>query len=214
MKWYDAPSNGVHLEFPFNISRPFTSDPADRTRGLAIPARDPAVDRESFNRQMLEHLPAAHRLAIRLSGRVESAEELVQETMFRAARSWQSFQGQSKFTTWLFQILINVFRDQLKSRKHVEAIIEEPPDSSGIEPIDLASGGELGELIASAVSTLPPRQREVLVLLVYEQLRPREVASLLQISEQNVRTNLHLARSLLKKRLANYLNEDRCEPPR
>lgn len=168
------------------------------------------MDRESFDRLMLEHLSAAHRLAIRLSGDVDRAEELVQEAMLRASRSWSGFRGQSKFTTWLFQIVINVFRDQLRKKGAAEAIDEEFADARSVEPRELASGRELGELIAQHVSSLPPRQREVMVLVIYEQMPIGQVAAMLDISEQNVRTNLHLARQVIKRRLADYLGEEPC----
>jgi RNA polymerase sigma-70 factor (ECF subfamily) len=169
------------------------------------------VDRPSFDRLMLEHLPAAHRLAIRLTGDVDRAEELVQEAMVRASRRWDSFRMQSKFTTWLFQIVINVFRDQLRKRKVVDEVPDDLIDSSTFTPAELVSGNELGELVARQVSRLPPRQREVLVLVAYEQMRPSEAAAVLGISEQSARTSLHFARQSLKKHLAAYLGEDRCE---
>jgi RNA polymerase sigma-70 factor (ECF subfamily) len=169
------------------------------------------VDRQAFDRLMLEHLPAAHRLAIRLTGKLDGAEELVQEAMLRAARSWSSFRMQSKFTTWLFQILINVFRDQLRKRSGGQQISDEMVDHGAVSPAALLSGAELGELVARHVSSLPPRQREVLVLVAYEQLRPSEAAAVLGISEQSARTNLHFARRTMKQRLAAYLGEDRCE---
>jgi RNA polymerase sigma-70 factor (ECF subfamily) len=169
------------------------------------------VDRASFDRLMLEHLPAAHRLAIRLTGDLDAAEELVQEAMLRASRAWDGFRMQCKFTTWLFQIVINVFRDQLRKRRQVEEVSEEFADAGSFSPADLVSGAELGELVARHVSHLPPRQREVLVLVAYEQMRPSEAAAVLGISEQSARTNLHFARQTLKKHLAAYLGEDRCE---
>lgn len=172
------------------------------------------MDRDSFDRLMVEHLSAAHRLAIRLCGDRDRAEELVQEAMLRASRSWSGFRGQSKFTTWLFQIVINVFRDQLRKKGADEAIGEDHVDARSIEPRDVVSERELGERVAQCVSTLPPRQREVLVLIAFEQMPIAQVAMLLAISEQNVRTNLHLARQVLKKRLANYLGEERCESER
>jgi RNA polymerase sigma-70 factor (ECF subfamily) len=169
------------------------------------------VDRQSFDRLMLEHLPAAHRLAIRLSGDLDRAEELVQEAMLRASRGWSGFRMQCKFTTWLFQIVINVFRDQLRKRGAVEIVDQEIVDPGAMSPEELVSGTELGELVARHVSSLPPRQREVLVLVAFEQMRPSEAASVLGISEQSARTNLHFARQTLKKHLAAYLGEDRCE---
>jgi RNA polymerase sigma-70 factor (ECF subfamily) len=170
------------------------------------------VDRDSFDRLMLEHLAAAQRLAIRLTGELDRSEEIVQEAMLRASRAWQSFRGQSRFTTWLFQIVINVFRDQLRKRANRnEPVGDDVADRRADDPSHALAGAELGELVARHVSSLPPRQREVLVLVAYEQMPPEQVAELLGISDQNVRTNLHFARQTLKKQLAEYLGEDRCE---
>ncbi|HVT87295.1 MAG TPA: RNA polymerase sigma factor [Tepidisphaeraceae bacterium] len=172
---------------------------------------DQPVDRDSFDRLMVEHLPGALRLAVRLVGDVDRAEELVQEAMLRGSRGWQGFRGQSKFTTWLFQIVINVFRDQLRRRGASEELSDGLPDVRPNDPREIASSAEMGELVARHVSSLPPRQREVLVLVVYEQYSQSQAADLLQISLQNVRTNLHLARQTLKKQLAVYLGEDHGE---
>lgn len=168
------------------------------------------MDRDSFDRLMLEHLPAAQRLGIRLCGDLDRAEELVQEAMLRASRAWESFRGESRFTTWLFQIVINVFRDQIRRKRPAsgcDEATEELEDISIPQPAERLQGKELGELIARHVSSLPPRQREVLILVAYEQMPTAQAAAVLGISEQNARTNLHLARQVLKTRLAGYLGE-------
>ena len=61
--------------------------------------------------------------------------------------------------------------------------------------------------VAARVSALPPRQREVLVLITYEGLSPRAAADLLGISEASVYSSLHLARQRLRQELAPYLVE-------
>jgi DNA-directed RNA polymerase specialized sigma24 family protein len=66
---------------------------------------------------------------------------------------------------------------------------------------------ETGELVAREVERLPQRQREVLVLIAYENHRISEAAAVLELSEQNVRTNLHLARQKLRPRLSKHLPE-------
>jgi len=166
------------------------------------------VDRDTFDRLMLEHLSAALRFAIRLLGDSHEAEDLVQEAMLRAARNWQSFRGASSFRTWLFQILINAFRDRLRmKRPTAEVMNEDVQDRRSIDPLAATQGAELAEIVAKHVSLLPPRQREVLVLLTYEQVSVHEAAKLLETSEQNVRTNLHFARERLKKDLSAYLSE-------
>ena len=63
--------------------------------------------------------------------------------------------------------------------------------------------------MARLVSSLPPRQREVLVMVAYEQMTTADVAAALGVTEHNVRANLHAARARLRERLAPYLAEQR-----
>ena len=104
-------------------------------------------------------------------------------------------------------IVINVFRDRLR-----KSAAEVPIDENPVEPADAPSGqppqaamaAELEQRIAQEVSRLPPRQREVLVLSVYEGMSTRGVAGVVGISEANVHSTLSAARSRLKARLAPY----------
>ena len=167
--------------------------------------RNPA----SLDRLVLDHLPAALRFATRLTGDPDQAEELVQEALLRVVRKWTSFRGEAAFRTWFFRIVINVFRDRLSvlasERGPVEAPWEDLIDATDAGPPQAAMAAELAQLIAQEVSHLPPRQREVLVLIVYEGLSPPEVAGVVGISEGNVHSNLSAARTRLKTRLAPYL---------
>ena len=165
------------------------------------------LDENTLNQLVLDHLPYAMRLAVRLTGDPHTAEEIVQEALVRVARSWRSFRGQAHFRTWLFRIVINVFRDQLRHRPTVEQLPEDLCDRRAGDPLVQAANRELGRLIAARVSALPPRQREVLVLTAYESLAPRQVAAILGISEANVHSTLHVARQRLQKELAAYLAE-------
>lgn len=83
-----------------------------------------------FDRLVAAEIPAVLRLAVRLTGDVESAEELVQEALFRAARSRQSFRGDSSLRTWLFKIAIHEFRDGVANRKRrpTEPIVDDLAD--------------------------------------------------------------------------------------
>ena len=165
------------------------------------------IDRTTFDRLVLEHLPAAQRFAIRLTGDPDTAEDLVQDALLKAHRSWQTFRGESRFQTWLFQIIVNCFRDRLRTQiAATPRVNESHADPAAGRPELQLQSDELGELVAREVSTLPPRQREVLVLIVYEDLSIRETATLLGLSEQNVRTNLHFARERLKERLKLHLS--------
>lgn len=166
------------------------------------------VDRTTFDRLVLEHLPAAQTFAIRLTGDVHSAEDVVQDALLRAHRGWTGFRGQSKFKTWLFQIILNCFRDHLSklaSARSTAGLPTESLESHESGPRLEAQSRELSELIAAEVSKLPARQREVLVLMTYEQFPIAQVAQLLEMTEQNVRTTLHYAREHLREKLARHL---------
>ena len=171
------------------------------------------MDRETFDRLVLEHLPAAQRFAIRLVGDANEAEDLLHDALVRVARKWTTFRGQSAFRTWFFQVIINAFRDRLRAksgdrddiagRQRLPAAIENERAS---DPSCQAQDRELGEIVVREIAKLPPRQREVLVLSAYEQLSNAEIAAVLGVSEQNVRTTLHLARERLRTKLAKYMD--------
>ncbi len=121
----------------------------------------------------------------------------------KAARSWGTYRGEAKFQTWLFGIVVNAFRDHWARRQRdaSESLPAEHIDQLADDPVRRAAAEEFGRTVANLVSTLPPRQREVLVLSAYEQLEIGEIAELLGIREVNVRTNLHHARERLREKL-------------
>jgi RNA polymerase sigma-70 factor, ECF subfamily len=168
-----------------------------------------AGDLRLLDRLVAEHLPAAMRFAARLTGNGEAAEELVQEALYRAVRGVGSFRGQAQFRTWFYRILITAFRDQLvaAARRPYGGELAEGLAGRDDDPAATAMLGELQELVARQISSLPPRQREVLLLISYEQLRPSEAAEVLGISESSVHANLHYARARLREELAAYLSE-------
>jgi RNA polymerase sigma-70 factor (ECF subfamily) len=162
------------------------------------------VDRRTFDRLVLEHLPAMHRFAIRLTGDLDRAEEVVQESLLRATRSWQTYRGEASIRTWLFQVTVNAFRDSAPKRAAPEPLPDAIVDAKAPDPSRGAEQAEQGRIVAMAVSSLPPRQREVLVLHTYEQLEIWEIAEVLKITETNVRAQLSYGRAKLKDILAPY----------
>jgi len=189
---------------PFEKSAPKRSQQArdSKARIMDRPAETPTLDV-----LVQTHLASALRFAIRLTGDPDRAEDVVQEALVRAARSWATFRGEAEFRTWLLQIVIHVFRDSLACRRNSRALPGELEDPRGDDPALAAMGAELGELIAAKISRLPPRQREVLVLMTYESLSVRETAEVLGISESNVHATLHVARDRLRRELMPYFAE-------
>jgi RNA polymerase sigma-70 factor (ECF subfamily) len=192
--------------FPFNISPPLPSEESDGRAMEQSKFDRPSLDRSTFDRLVVEHLDRAQAFAIRLCGNPSDAEDIVQEALLRAHRSCKSFRGESKFRTWFFRIIVNCFRDHLAAGLRPARELRDDVQDTRSLPTDAAQTRELGERVASEVSRLPPRQREVLVMSAYEQMSNSEIAAALGMTDQNIRTTLHLARERLRERLAKYLN--------
>lgn len=167
-----------------------------------------SAKRADFERQVRDQLPHALRLAQRLTHCPDMAEEVVQTALLRASRGWRSFRGDCQFQTWLYRIVVNAYRDLRRKAKHDwETLPGNVPDPSNREPSEITVENELGEYVARCIARLPARQREVLVLVTYENLSATEIADLLAITPANVHATLHLARKRMRELLQPYFAE-------
>jgi RNA polymerase sigma-70 factor (ECF subfamily) len=144
------------------------------------------------------------------------AEEVAQEAILKAFRSISSFRGESKFSTWIMQIVINEARMRWrKDRKHLYDSIDEPVkagEEGDYVPRDFADWREipseslqnkqLRQALQKAVDELSPKYREVVLLRDVEHLSITETAELLGITEAAVKTRLLRARLIMRDTLA------------
>jgi RNA polymerase sigma-70 factor (ECF subfamily) len=160
-----------------------------------------------------EHVASVYRYALRLTGRPESAEDLVQETLLRGWRKRHSLQNGRAIRVWLLKIATNLWTDQIRSRppQH-EAFIDERACERPL-PLDAADHRENVRLALAAMDELPDRQRQVLYLTTCEGLARAEVATVLDISDASVKSNLSLARKEMRRRLKE-LYEEMCGGPK
>lgn len=162
------------------------------------------IDRRAVDQLVVEHLPAALRFARRLVRDEHVAEDLVQEALCRVLRQWRTYRGDAAFRTWLLSIVINVDRDRRRRVRATEPIEHCEVASSAAAPPELAAADELHAELRAAIDRLPERQREVALLTWGEGLTAADAATVLEISEASVYTNLHLAR----KRIAAAIGVD------
>ena len=156
------------------------------------------IDRQTIDRLVVEHLPVALRVARRLSGDADIAEEIVQEALCRILQQWRSYRGEAAFRTWMMQIVVNVGRDQGRRLRTTE-IADERLLSQTPEPHEQLTADELRQQIRSTIDGLPNRQREVALLSFGEGFGTREIASILDVTVANVHTCLHLARQRISQ---------------
>lgn len=146
--------------------------------------------------------------AYRVLGSDDEAREVSQEAFLKAFRNLQTFKREARFSSWLYQIALNLCRDRLRRRRgrqfvSLDAVAEVAPARLRAEPsaLELVESRDLARAIAAAVDGLPEEQREVVVLKEYEELTFPEVAEVLGIPVSTVKTRLYRALTQLRARL-------------
>ena len=140
-----------------------------------------------------------------------AAEDIVQDVFFKVHRKLPTFEGKSRFYTWLYRVAYNTATDHLKKKRldkstSVEDFSYLDLESSGSGPDRNLANAELRRRMADAVAELPDKYRDILVLREYEECSYEEIAEILQCSKGTVESRLFRARARLKEKLKGYLS--------
>jgi RNA polymerase sigma-70 factor (ECF subfamily) len=161
-----------------------------------------------------------YRLALRITGSNEDAEEVAQDALWTAARKISTFKGEAAFGSWLYRIAANAAYQKLRARKakaHEIAMDDVLPafDEAGrhFEPMadwservdEQALQGELRRVLGAAIDELPPDYRTALVMHDVEGLSNPDIAEALGISLPAVKSRVHRSRLFVRKQLAEYM---------
>ncbi len=168
-------------------------------------------------------MDAVYRFALRLAGSRDAAEDLVQDTFFRAFRAWHQYTPGTRAKSWLFTICRNVFlRQRERRQRHEEILVEtahEDPRAISREAPVFASaskasdpegaffGSIVDEEILRAVDELPEEYRMAVVLSDVEDLSYNEIAEVMEIPVGTVKSRLFRGRRQLQNRLHDYAVE-------
>ncbi len=146
----------------------------------------------------------------RMVGRSEDVRDITQEAFLKAYRGLPAFKREARFSSWLYQIALNVCRDRMRQRKRTagelsfDVLAESgtlPSPAPQQSALELAEARDLSRLVAAAVGALPHDQREVIVLKEYEGLTFQEIADALGIPVSTVKTRLYRGLGLLRESL-------------
>jgi RNA polymerase sigma-70 factor (ECF subfamily) len=161
-----------------------------------------------------------YRLALRITGSNEDAEEAAQDALWTAARKIATFKGESAFGSWLYRIAANAAYQKLRARKAKSreiAMDDVLPtlddDGRHFEPMadwsdrvdEQALQGELRRVLSDAIDGLPPDYRTALVLHDVEGLSNPDIAETLGISLPAVKSRVHRSRLFVRTQLADYM---------
>src|SRR5438128_12159315 len=187
-------------------------------------ASSATIGSSELERQLEAQRPALTGYCYRMLGSPFEAEDAVQETMLRAWRGFERFEGRAALRSWIYRIATNVCLDMVEGRNRrarpmdlgparapVETNAHWMPEVAWLEPIPdslLAEEGDPAELavmresirlaFVAALQHLPPRQRAVLILCEVLRWRAKEVAELLKTSVPSVNSALQRARETLE----------------
>jgi len=183
---------------------------------------EPTTAGRQFDAEALPHLDALYRVALRLTGDPTQAEDLVQDTMLKAYRSWRQYRPGTNAKGWLLTILRNTFINDYRRRK-LEPVAT---DLETVEPHALYRNVEevdpegaffsqiVDEKVLEAVDALPPEFHEVLVVSDMEGMSYAEIAEALHIPVGTVKSRLFRGRRLLQTALYQYAVETGIIPAR
>ncbi|MFQ5744482.1 MAG: RNA polymerase sigma factor [Acidobacteriota bacterium] len=136
----------------------------------------------------------------RYLGDAEEAKDICQEAFVRAYTHLDGFRGQAKFSSWLYQIALNLCRSKLRRQKaHPTVSIDDRGDGQPLwalpderaTPAEAALVGERAMAVRGALAALPEAQREVIILKEYHGLKFREIAEILDTPESTVKSRLY-----------------------
>lgn len=186
------------------------------------PADAAGGSKAGFEEEALPHLDAVYRFALRLSGSVDEAQDLVQETFLRAYRSWAQYTPGTRAKSWLFTICRNVFlRGRERRQRHDEILAASTdPGAPGLEPVNPVWVSVLGadpegdffdsivdDEIVHAIDDLPEEYRTAVVLSDLEGLPYGEIAELMGVPVGTVKSRLFRGRRRLQEVLYDYAVE-------
>lgn len=180
-------------------------DPAELSGTAVFDATGDQAAMPSWDELVRQHADRVYRLAYRLSGNQQDAEDLTQETFIRVFRSLQNYQP-GTFEGWLHRITTNLFLDMVRRRGRIrmEALPEDYDrvPATDPDPEQIYHDAQLGADLQAALDALAPEFRAAVVLCDIEGLSYEEIGATLDVKLGTVRSRIHRGRQAIREHLA------------
>ena len=158
-----------------------------------------AGDRNAFSDLLERHYGLIYRVAARMLGDGVEAEDLAQDVCVGLVTRLASYGGQSRFTTWLYRVVVNAARDAMRRdatrRRHEQEFAEQ----DGLGDRQIGIGGEDSVWLQQVLGQLSDELRTTVILVLAEGLRHGEAGKILGVSEATVSWRLHQVRKQLRR---------------
>ena len=185
----------LRLDMPILTAAPEATGHSAARRDAELVARYLAGDRRAFDDLVRHYQRPIYHLAYRYLRSEADAKDLTQRTFLKVYGALPRFRAESSFRTWIYRIAINLCLNELRDRRRGESsspeVIEQAPAPA--PEIDSLDAEARGAWLRRAIASLPPKQRMVLELRIYDELPFREVAELVGSTENAAKVNFHHA---------------------
>ncbi|MGO9834114.1 MAG: sigma-70 family RNA polymerase sigma factor [Polyangiaceae bacterium] len=182
-----------------------------------------ARDERAFTTLVRAYERRVFALVLRMIGNRAEAEDLAQEVFVQVFKAIGSFRGESKLSTWIYRIAINLCKNRSKylrvrhagQEEQLDALQDHVPmgDAKGASltrverPDEMAAGKQVERIVQDAILELEPSFRECLVLRDVEDLSYEEIGAITGLPEGTVKSRIHRARAQLKELVESALGE-------
>jgi RNA polymerase sigma-70 factor (ECF subfamily) len=195
----------------------------DHAAELEFIRRLKSRDERAFNELVQTYEQRVYGLVYRMLGRRDEAEDMAQEVFVQVFKAIDQFRGDSKLSTWLYRVTVNICKNRAKylSRRHSDAqdALEPMAERSALShakgvtfgdvarPDDMVEGYQAEHIVRRCILELEPDFREVLVLRDVEDLSYEEIAEVTGLPDGTVKSRIHRARLMLKAKVERALGE-------
>ena len=166
-----------------------------------IIARARRGDADAFEQLVVAYRDQVFRLALRMCGNEADADEVAQEAFLSAWKALPNFRGDSRFSTWLYQLISHAAIDLMRREKRqiaAEDITEVSAPDPGPSPQQQAERSETRQAVRDAMGQLSPEYRQIVVLRFLQELSYEEIGVVLKLPPGTVKSRLNRAKSQLK----------------
>ncbi len=180
-------------------------------------------DRSAFQALVERHKKKIYFLAYDVVGNHHDAEDISQEVFIKMFRSLKTFRRDAKMSSWLYQITVNTSIDHLRRKSSKPLKSMDDLDKTNFQeklagsrnaagnPEQSAEAVIMQNRVSQALQKVSPRERSVFVMRHYNELKTREIAEILNISQGTVKALLFRAIRKLRKELSFYLGNPGLE---
>lgn len=150
-----------------------------------------------------------YNFCLRFLGNPDVAKDVLQMVLLKIYQKLETLEDHSKFSTWVYQIARNLCLDEIKRRKFEELPDDIESVSDNFTPLQITTQKDISKVLNIALQKIPEEQREVIILKTYHDLKFNEIAEMLNISINTVKSRMYSGLKSLRPHIDKFnLNEE------